>query len=132
METNILFTHLTSAALFGYLMNKAMTWEKIPWINYHTQKLNSILRLALSGLTTLGIHWTWGGTWSTGRQVMIVIPALAVIGHALFQWLGQYAMQHGWERMLDIGRTYKLDPQAFNDLVEAIAVKVAQQQAPKA
>jgi hypothetical protein len=130
MEPNILYTHLTAAALFGYVMNKLMNWNKVPWINYHTQKLNAWLRAGLSFLTTIGIHWTWGGTWSTGRTMAITIPALAVLGNAAFQWAGQYAMQHGFERILDIGRTFQLDPKAFNDLVEAIGQRL-QQPAPK-
>lgn len=100
MESNIFFTHLTSAALFAYLLDLLQRWEKVPWITRQTTKLNTAMRLLLSSIATLGIHWTWGGTWSSGRELVIAIPALASIGHALFNLAGQYALQHGWEKLL--------------------------------
>jgi hypothetical protein len=132
METNILYTHITAAALFAYLMDHLQRWGKIPWINRETTKLNTGIRLVLSFLATVGIHWTWGGTWTEGRQIVVAIPAIGVLGHALWNWAGQFAMQHFGERVLDVGRTWKIDPKVFNDLVEAIASKIQGVQAVQA
>jgi hypothetical protein len=133
LEPNILYTHITAAAIFAYLLDHLQQWEKVPWINRETKKLNAWLRVALSGIATLGIHWTWSGTWSAGRQVMITIPALSVLAHTAFNWIGQYSIQYFGEQGLKVGTTFKLDPKAFNDLVEAMVEAVAQKlQGPKA
>lgn len=127
VEPNILYTHITAAALFAYLLQLAQNSQKIPWIRKDTTKLTTILRIVLSGIATLGIHWTWSGTWTEGRSIMIVIPALSVLAHTVWNWGGQYAMQYFGEKVMDVGQTSRIDPKVFNDIVEAIVQRIKPQ-----
>jgi hypothetical protein len=122
VEPNILYTHLTAGALFAYLLAHVQQWNKIPWITKDTAKMNAAIRLGLAALANLGIHWTWSGTWTAGRTLMIAIPSLSVLGHAAFNLAGQYATQHGWEKVFNIGG--RIDPKVMNDVAETIAAKL--------
>ena len=123
MEANILYTHLTAGAVFAYLLSHIQQWEKIPWITRDTKWVNAGVRLALAAVANLGIHWTWSGTWTEGRTLMIAIPSLSVLAHAGFNLAGQFATQHGWEKVFNIGG--RIDPKVLNDVAEAIAQKLA-------
>lgn len=126
MEPNILYTHITAAAAFAYVMTHLQQWNKIPWINKDSKRVNTYLRAVMSAFANVGIHWTWAGSWGVGRTLTITIPALAVIGHALFTWLGQYSVQHGFEKVFNIGG--RVDPQVLDDVANAVVAKLA---APK-
>jgi len=123
MEPNILYTHLTSAALFAYLLSYVQQWSKIPWVTRDTAKVNAALRLVLAFLANAGITWAWSGTWETGRTVLITFPTLAVMAHFVFNLAGQYALQQGGEKVFNIGS--RLDPKVLDDVAAAVAAKVA-------
>lgn len=123
MEANILYTHLTAGALSAYLLSQLQQWQKIPWVTKDTAKVNAAIRLGLATVANVGIHWTWSGTWAAGRVLTIAIPSLSVLGHAAFTLAGQYATQHGWEKVFNIGG--RIDPKVLNDVAEAIAAKIA-------
>jgi len=122
-EANILYSHLTAGAIFAYLMSHLQQWQKLPWINKDSKRINALVRLAMSGVATLGIHWTWAGSWGAGRTLTISIPAASVLLHTAFTWFGQYATQHGWEKVFNIGG--RVDPQVMEDFAEAVAAKLA-------
>lgn len=127
MEANIVYTHLTSAAIFAYLLSYIQQWGKIPWVTRDTKRLNAALRLAMAGIATLGIHLTWAGSASAGWSGTWSVPPILVMTHTAFAWFGQYAVQHGWEKVFNIGG--RIDPKVLNDLAEAVAQKLLQ---PKA
>jgi hypothetical protein len=95
MDSNLMFTHLTSAAICAYVLQLLQQWKALPWITAHTTWLNVALRALLSGASAVGIHSAWTGTSATGWQIVIGIPAASVLAHGLFEWVGQYSLQHG-------------------------------------
>lgn len=122
MEPNILYTHLTAGAIFAYLLSHLQQWGKVPWIRNDTVKLNAGIRLGLAVIANVGIHWTWSGSWEAGRIITISIPAMSVLIHALFNLAGQYATQHGWEKVFNIGG--RVDPRVLNDVADAVVAKM--------
>lgn len=110
MPDSILFSHLTSAALFAYTLQLLQRWQKTPWVTEHTTMMNVGLRAVLSLLANLGIGWVWNGhlTWLTGASVTITIPGLTVVAHGCYHLVGQFAFQHGFLKILNI----KTDPPA--------------------
>lgn len=95
-EANVLFTHFTAAALAVVLMNwlKAQKW--FPLVQKDRAILNRIFSAGVALAVTVGITYTWSSTTGGGHQVVIVIPSIAVLGHNLWHWVGQYMMQEGY------------------------------------
>ena len=124
MEPNILYTHMATAAAFAYVMNHLQAAKAIPWVTKDTAAINGVIRALLAFIATIGISWTWSAGTNGGHQLMIAIPSVAVLGHGIFNWFGQYAIQHGWEKVFNVGQTQKIGEQAFNDLVNAITERV--------
>jgi hypothetical protein len=129
METSIVLSHISAAAILVYIMDFVQRTDKIPWINRNTTRLNMAVRIVLSLVGNAGVHWAWGGTWATGRTIMISIPALAAILHWASNAVGQYFMQHMGERILDIGRTWKITPELIGQIAEQVAQTIAAKQA---
>jgi hypothetical protein len=100
MNPNILFTHLTSAAALAYLMQILQAWKAVPWVTRDTTKINAILRALLAAGATIGIGVAWSANAAGGGQLTIAIPSLVALGHGAFSAFGQYALQHGWEKIL--------------------------------
>lgn len=100
MNPNILFTHLTSAAALAYLMQILQAWGKVPWVRRDTTKINAAIRAALAAGATIGIGFAWSATAGGGHQLIVAIPSLGALGHGFFSAFGQYALQHGWEKIL--------------------------------
>lgn len=95
MDSNLMFTHLTSAAICAYILQLLQQWKQLPWVTAHTKWVNVAIRAILSGASAVGIHSAWTGSSVTGWQIVIGVPALSVLAHGIFQWAGQFAMQHG-------------------------------------
>jgi hypothetical protein len=70
--------------------------KSLPWVTQKTTAINISFRALMALLTGLGIHGAYVGNASTGWQIAIAIPSLAVLGHSLVQVIGQYFVQQGW------------------------------------
>lgn len=89
------------AIVSGMILDYAKRLQKIPKISYYTTKLNNLIRLAMSGVGTLGVSWVWSAA-GTGHQLLITIPAWSVIGLGLWHWAIQYGGQYGFEQILQL------------------------------
>lgn len=134
VDQGILYSHITAAAAWSYVMDHAMRSPKLSFIRRDTPKVNAAIRVVTATLTSAGIGWVWGGhwNWSQGSTLTINLPAIGLLVVWLWHAFGQYAMQHFGERLLDIGRTWKIDPQVLGQLAQAVANELKQLPAPKA
>lgn len=96
-------TSVGVAIAFGYLLDLFKRLKEVPKITYYSKKVNLLLRIALSGIGTLGISWAWA-PHGTGHQLLITFPATAVILAGCWHWFVQYGMQHGFEGLLQVQR----------------------------
>lgn len=102
MQPNILYTHMTMAAAMAYLMVLLQKSQRVPWIREETARMNAIVRGALAAVVTLGISWTWAPSAAHGHVLTIAFPSGSDMLHGAFSWFGQYAVQHGWEKLLAV------------------------------
>lgn len=109
MDPNLLFSQITAGAALAYVLRLVQRWEKLPWITQHTQGITVLARLLLSFVATLGISWTWSAGDKAGHVLAIAIPSWTVLAHGLWHWFGQYALQHGWGQVLNIGTLQKIE-----------------------
>lgn len=103
MNPNILFTQVTAGAASAYLMRLLQKWNRTPWITDHSHGIIVLVRVIMSAAVTLGISWTWSPAADNGHVLAIAIPSLAGIIHGAWNWFGQYALQHGWGQILNVG-----------------------------
>ena len=96
-------TSVGVAIAFGYILDLFKRLKQVPKINYYNTKLNLLLRIALSGIGTLGISWAWSPA-GTGHQLLITIPAWPIVIEGAWHWFVQYGMQHGFEGILQVQR----------------------------
>lgn len=78
---------LIAALLIQYLKNTS--WAT--WIRRDTDKANLALSLALAFCTSIGIHFSW----NAGSDTFAIVGARAALTHNLWQWVIQWAAQHG-------------------------------------
>lgn len=95
------------AIVFGYLLDLAKRLQSLPQINYYTTKVNTWLRIFLSGVGTLGVSWTWSAA-GQGHTLLITIPAWTALAIGIWHWAVQYGMQHGFEILLESRQAMKL------------------------
>ena len=86
-------TSVGVSILAAYVLDYAKRIEMVPWISYYTTKLNTLLRVILSGIGTLGVSWVWSPS-GTGHQLLIMIPAFSVILAGLWHWATAFGVQH--------------------------------------
>lgn len=106
MEPNLLFSQLTAGAALAYLLQLIQKWDKLPWITQHTKVVTVAFRAVLALAATVGISFQWNGAAHT---LMIEGLSASTIGMGLWHWFGQYAMQHGWGQLLNVGTTSKME-----------------------
>ena len=85
-------TSVGVAILSAYALDTAKRLKAIPRVSYYTNKLNTVLRVILSGIGTLGVSWVWSAA-GTGHQLLITIPAWSVILAGLWHWATSYGVQ---------------------------------------
>lgn len=95
-------TSLGVALVTGFVLHLLKVWAKIPWIDFYTTKLNTILRLVLSAIGTLGVSLKWAAATGGGGTLAITIPTLAVIIAGLWHWAIQYVTQYSSECVYQI------------------------------
>lgn len=86
-------TSVAVAIVSAYVLDYLKRLNAIPQVSYYTSKLNTWLRVVMSGLGTLGVGWSWSAA-GTGHQLLITIPAWTVLGFAIWHWAIAFAMQH--------------------------------------
>src|SRR5690242_18683748 len=96
---NALTQFLTQQVPSGVLLVFLQDWLKrqkwFPWVNYEAGKANHFLAIALTGLTSVGIHVTHTGTFTQGGAVLIAWPASTVLFAGLWHWAQQYGITKG-------------------------------------
>jgi hypothetical protein len=85
--------------VLAYALDYVKRIEAIPKVSYYTTKLNTAIRIALSGIGTLGVSWVWSPA-GTGHQLLITIPAWTVVLAGLWHWATNYGVQHMTEIQL--------------------------------
>jgi protein-S-isoprenylcysteine O-methyltransferase Ste14 len=75
----------------GLVLIFVQNWLKqqkwFPLTNYDTPKMNHLFSIVLTGLATLGIHFTWS---SADHTLLITGLSLATVAHGAYSWLVQY------------------------------------------
>lgn len=102
MDANLLMTQITAGAACAYLLQLLQKWEKVPWITQHTVYINTGVRAVLALLAVVGITEAWTPNPGGGGVLAFTIPPATVILHGIWHWFGQYALQHGWGKILDV------------------------------
>lgn len=102
--TSLLTSQIAAAAACSYLLNLLQKWSKTPWITEHTAGINAAVRAVLALGATVGIGWAWSSGANDTHVLMVTIPSFPVLIHGLWHWFSQYAIQHGFGKVLDIGQ----------------------------
>jgi len=89
--------HTTStfaaSAVVVFVLQILKKWQKIPWINQESAKLNRVLAVVLSGISALGVTWVFTPAVNGGHVITITIPSLVAIVGAAWIWLKSFAIQ---------------------------------------
>jgi hypothetical protein len=94
------------AAAAAYVLAWANRSKYFPWVTMETHRLNLILQLVLSFLATLGISFTWD---PVAHTLLIAGLSIKVISAGFAHWFQQFALQHGFTNLIQLGWT---NPQA--------------------
>lgn len=92
-------TQLSAAVACGYLMWLLQKAQSIPWISQATTRLNVIMRLIASGVSTVGISIAWQ---PANHTLVIGNLTLGVVVIGLYHLAVQYATTHGFEKLMNI------------------------------
>lgn len=96
-------TSVGVAIVSGYILDVLKRLKQVPKINFYSTRINALLRVAMAGVGTLGVSYSWSPA-GTGHQLLITIPAFAVLVAGVWHWVVQYGMQHGFESILQGAR----------------------------
>lgn len=66
---------------------KRQTW--FPLLTYESKRMNHLFSIAMAGLGTLGIHFTWN---AGEHSLMITGLSMAAVGGGLLHWGQQYLL----------------------------------------
>ena len=90
------------AIFSAYLMDFLKRLNSLPKVTYFSTKLNAWIRVALSGVGTLGVSWSWSShwSWSGAGAAMITIPAGSVLAVGVYHWAEQFCITHFSEIIL--------------------------------
>lgn len=87
-----------AGAVLEYALHLLQRWSKTPWITEHTAGITVAFRALLACCATIGLSWQYhGGT--------LIITGLtpAIIGAGIWHLLQQYAVQHGFGKLIRNG-----------------------------
>lgn len=85
-------SQLTLSATIVFLIQLLKSAKWFPWLRAHTDRLNRIVALGLSGVAAIGIHTAYDASLDGGTLVISGI-GIAAIAHGLWEWLQSYALQ---------------------------------------
>lgn len=95
MDSNVVVTQATSAAIFVYVMQqlKAASW--FPWLKDEGQiALKRVISVLAAITIHTGIHFIWNpGTGEVWRQVVINLPTPWIMLVTIWHWAGQFVTQ---------------------------------------
>lgn len=118
--TDPLLSSLTAAAACSFILKLMQRAKSVPWVTEHTEGINIGLRAGFSFLATLGISHAWNPATGGGGTLMFQIPPFTIVLIGLWHWFGQFAIQHGFGKILDIGTLKQIDsPVQINQQPEA-------------
>lgn len=110
MDQSILLSHLTSAAIFAYILQLLQQWTKLPWVTKEATTINIVIRAILSFLAILGITTAWTGSLLAGGTLTIDIPSIWIVLHGLYHFIGQFALQHAWLKIFYLDKPAQPQP----------------------
>lgn len=119
--TNMLATQLTAGAACAYILQLLQKWSKTPWITEHTTGINNAVRLILAFVSSLGISWVWSGSQDGGHTLTIAIPSAIAVVQSLWHVFGQFALQHGWGKVLALNGSVPKEPVTKPEQTQAAA-----------
>jgi hypothetical protein len=123
-STPVIPTSVGVAILLAYAMDYAKRLEKLPRVSYYSNKVNTWLRFASSGIGTLGVSWVWSAA-GTAHQLLITIPAFSALVAGLFHWAASYGLQHFMEIQLsqrEVAQTAMREQQGPQEVVKPMGV----------
>lgn len=88
-------------AIAAYLIKFAQSSKYFPWITEEGKKINLFVQAMLSLIASVGIGYTWD---ATTHALTITGLSIAVVGHGIFSWISQFAIQHGFTNLITIGQ----------------------------
>jgi len=100
MDPNLLFTQVTAGAACAYVLRLIQRWDKLPWVTQHTKTISMWFRIVMSFAATVGIGFQWNGT---AHSLLITGLSFPVVALGVWHWFGQYALQHEWGQVFNIG-----------------------------
>ena len=104
------------AIFSAYLMDFLKRLNSLPKVTYFSTKLNAWIRVALSGVGTLGVSWSWSGAGAA----MITIPAGSVLAIGVYHWAEQFCITHFSEIILAQRQVAKAAISAQSDQKPAV------------
>jgi hypothetical protein len=87
---------LTSAAVIATLMQMVKNWDKIPWINRDTGRMNALISIILAGFTTVGLSYDTSFDAASGAFTLGFHGTIGGLVDGLSHWLGQWTAQHAF------------------------------------
>jgi hypothetical protein len=83
-------TAIVTATLMQVFKNSAL----VPWISRDTGKLNAIISIAVAGLATIGISYSFDYDQATGAFAIGFSGTTADVLHGVGHWVAQWCSQH--------------------------------------
>lgn len=90
-------TQMAVAGIISLVIGWLKKSKWCPWITTETAKVNRVVMILLSGLGTLGIHFTYSHTAGT---LLITGLTWATFGAGLWHWVVQSFVTHGWYKWM--------------------------------
>lgn len=85
--------NVAAAAIISFLISTLKQASWFPWLSTETAKVNRFLAIVLSGVATLGIHFSFN---AQAHQLLIDGLSATTIAVGLYHWFVQFVYTHGW------------------------------------
>lgn len=90
-------TQMAVAGIISLVLGWLKKSKYFPWITAESSKVNRAAMIVLSGLATLGIHFSY-----SAGTLLISGLSLATIGAGLWHWTVQAFVTHGWYKWISL------------------------------
>ena len=95
MDSNIVVTQFTSAAVFVWIMQTLKGAKWFPWLKNEGQVW---LKRTASIIAAIGTHTGIAHVWAPGTGLgagvlTVSLPPLAIIAVTMWHWVGQFTIQ---------------------------------------
>lgn len=95
-SSSVFFSHLTSAGIVVWAINKLKAASWFPLVQKDAAYLNRAFSFVVALLVTAGISYSWVTDANGAHTLTLNIPTLSVLAVGLWHALGQYVLQEGW------------------------------------